>query len=467
VSLSDQDRIQRALEGLLSAEEGEQFKRDVCADPELRADYVRALWLDAQLRADRSRLPSILEQDLPRPLPAARNDKAVQFPERRGLGWGLRWAAAVAAIAGLAFGLGKSQLLDGSVAVLVQADHCKWAGSELPTAVGSRLGPGTLSLVEGIATVRFNNGATLSLEAPTTLRVLDRMHCRLVEGSVTAEVPESAHGFTVETQDMKVIDWGTKFGVSASALGDSQVRVFEGEVEVAGTPHAAGRRLNKGQGFNLSTGTGPGDQEPLRVQTVEESGGWTSIPTSFGRGRDAYVRRGYSAVKSGAAPLLMVKHSELEASKNNERRALITFDLASVDLAPVTEARILLEPKPSGFGFPSLVPDSHFSVYGLMDESRDDWDERGMVWEDLPATSDSGPDMQAWRKVGEFGMARGASGTVTISGQKLAEFLRSKKNGLATFLILRDTGESDPSGLVHAFASREHPGATPPTLQLK
>ena len=38
---------------------------------------------------------------------------------------------------------------------------------------------------------------------------------------------------------------------------------------------------------------------------------------------------------------------------------------------------------------------------------------------------------------------------------------------LVTFLIVRETSETDPSGLVHAFASKEHPTARPPTLRVK
>jgi hypothetical protein len=485
ISREHEAKIQRALEGGLPAAEWESFKKAVCENPDLRAAYVQALWLDAQLRAERSQLPFILGHDSAAEVVPVPREESDGFRENRRLrfwgvrfwglrfcgGGGMRWAAAAACVAvcvlGSALALSKSRVFDGTVAVLQQADHCKWEGSDLATAVGSRLGPGTLSLVEGIATLRFENGAVLSLEAPTTLRVVDRMHCRLLEGSLTAEVPESAHGFTVETPDMKVIDWGTKFGVSASAVGSSQVRVFEGEVEVAGGGNSKSRRLNEGQGFNISTGGEQPGQEPLRNQPVFESGGWTSIPTSHGRGRDTYVRRSNSSGQTGLAPLLMVKHSELEASKNNERRALITFDISGVDFGHVSEARILLEPKPSGFGFPSLVPDSRFSVYGLAEESVEDWNERELVWENLPATSDLGPQPGVWKKVGEFWIPRGASGSITVRGDGLADFLRSKKNGLATFLILRETGERDPSGLVHAFASKEHPGAIPPTLQIK
>ena len=109
------------------------------------------------------------------------------------------------------------------MATIVSAEDCRWAGSELPTVEGARLGTGTLALVEGVATLQFNSGAELTIEAPTTLEVLDEMRCRLIEGSLVADVPPSAHGFTIDTQDMEVIDLGTRFGLTASGLGDTHV----------------------------------------------------------------------------------------------------------------------------------------------------------------------------------------------------------------------------------------------------
>ncbi len=478
VSTEEILKIQRALEGHLSEVERESFRLEVLQNAEFRAAYVRRLWLHSVLRAERDELASLVEGHMGGEDSVDKVDKVdgAEEGEREGrirgelkawAGKGLQWAAGLVCLLGIVQLLKGTPLVDRSVAVLVQADHCKWAGSDLPTAVGSRLQSGTLSLVEGIATLRFLNGATVSMEAPTTLQILDRMHCRLMEGSLTAEVPEPAHGFTVETPDLKVIDWGTKFGVSASGVGNSQVRVLEGEVELAGRKELKNRRLNRGEGYHVSTGASLPDQEPQRAQPVHESGGWTSIPTSFGRGRDAYVRRGNSSGATGGSPLLMVKHSELEAARMNERRALITFDLSGADLSGVSEARILLEPKPSGFGFPSLVPDSRFGVYALLNEELDEWSERELAWENVPAASDAGPQVESYRKVGEFWIPRGRAGTVTFGGEGLVKFLRSKMNGLATFLIVRETGESDPSGLVHAFASKEHPGGNPPTLQVR
>jgi len=353
------------------------------------------------------------------------------------------------------------------VAVLEQADNCRWAASDLPTKAQSALKPGTLALAEGMATLRFHNGARVTMEAPTTLEILDGMHCRLHEGSVVAEVPEPAHGFTIETADIHVVDLGTRFGLTSSRLGDSQVRVFDGEVEVVGLSGGV-RRLREGRGLNVPTGSTAAGQEPARARVLENADGWTSVSTGFGRGKDGSARRGDGLGPQGKGPLLLVKHTELAAGLNNERRAVLTFDLSQTAHGGVAEVELVLETEPSGLGFSALVPDSHFAFYGVEDESLDFWDEAGLLWDTVPGCDDGGPIAGKTRRLGEFEIARGAGrGALTVRGDALAEFVRADGNGLVTFLLVRESGESDPSGLVHAFASKEHPGARPPTLRFK
>lgn len=452
------DRIDRAIEGLLTPEELDQFKADVIRDVELRAAYVDRMWLHSSLRAEREILMSDL-QDAPEP------EKIV----RR---WPMAvWAASAAACITLAASLwtfGKGTIHHRPVATLIQAENCKWAGSELPTAVNSKLSPGTLALVEGIATLKFKNGATVTIEAPTKLQIRDAMHCRLLEGTLTAEVPEPAHGFTIDTADLKVVDLGTRFGVTAGSVGNSQVRVFQGEVEVGGIKEGKMQKLTQGKGMSVSSGYSTAGQEPIHGQQVREADGWTSIPTSFGRGRDGFARRGDNGAPFGMQPVLMVKHTDLELSHKNERRALVTFDVSQIPTARAGEAQIVLDPVPSGFGFSALVPDSRFAIYGITDESLDDWNEKEMRWATLPACADDGPNPNQTQRLAEFWIPRGGSGgAITIRGDALADFIRHDTNGLVSFLIVRETGESDPSGLVHGFASKEHPTARPPTLRIK
>lgn len=459
-SPTNDDRIQRALDGLLLPEEDDALKADVIRDAELRAAYVDQMWLHSSLRAERETLVELLETS-----PVAEEKIVRRWPVAI-------WAAAAAACVTLvasALAFGKGTLFDRPVATLVQADNCKWAGSDLPTAVNAKLGTGRLALVEGIATLKFKSGAVVTMEAPTTLEILTAMHCRLVEGTLTADVPEPAHGFTIDTPDIKVKDLGTKFGVTAGSAGNSQVRVFEGEVEIGGLADGKTKRLTEGKGLHVGSGTTALGQEPTRGQQVQEAGGWTAIPTSFGRGKDGYARRGDTGAPMGTHPLIIVKHTELTPGLKNERRAVITFDVSQVATAAVQEVQLVLDPEPSGFGFAALVPDeSRFAVYGLTDESLDAWDEKQARWATLPGHNDAGPDANTARKLTEFWIPRGGSGNpLTIRGDALADFIHADTNGLVSFLIVRETGESDSNGLAHGFASKEHPSARPPMLRLK
>jgi hypothetical protein len=453
------ERIHRAIEGLLSPEEQEAFESDVVADGDLRSAYVERVWLHATLRERGWDLERIFAGH---PVVDVADHAARWKPVLAG-------AVAASLLLGAIFvGCGGLSLLTPKVARLIKADNCKWAGSALPTLVNSRMTAGTLILVEGIATLEFKCGAKVCMEAPATLQILDSMHCRLVEGSVTADVPDHAHGFTVDTPEIKVIDWGTKFGVSTGFGGRSHVCVFEGEVEVEGATVQASKRLTKGQTLLVDSGYSSAEQEPVLGRQVLDAEGWTSVSTSFGRGKDGYVRRGNDGGSMGMSPLLMVKHTELPASKGNERRIVLTFDVSQIDVRNVTEAQLVLDPKPTGFGFPSLVPDSKFAVYGINEDALNLWEENTLMWESLPGCTDSGVAPESTARLAEFFIARGAGGgTLTVRGEALSEFLRRRKDGFASFIIVRETGESDPSGLVHGFASKEYPGGTPPTLRVR
>lgn len=460
----DAQRIDRALEGLLPPEELSALQADIVRDPQLRAAYVERLWLHNALRADREALPQLL----------ATTDSAGEAPAAAWThrSFWLRAAAWSGVAAGLAaafvFGTRSASETPSTVATIVQAQNSRWAGSTLPTAEQSRVGPGTLSLVEGMVTLKFASGASVTLEAPTKLEILSAMRCRLIEGSVTADVPESAHGFTIDTPDLKVIDLGTRFGVTAGAAGDSHVYVFEGEVELEGARGVEPRRLTGGKSFHARSGAGSGSLEPRRFAPIEVVDGWTSIPTSFGRGKDTYVRRGHAAA-FGAQPLLMVKHSDLPESHRNERRIFLTFDLGEPgNSRALTDAELLLDPQPSGLGFSAMVPDSRFAVYVVLDDARDDWNEHAVAWDNPPVVDVGASPDASLVKVGEFTIPRGgAAGPLTIRSPELATLLRSDTNGLVTLAIVRETGESHSSGLVHAFASKEHPSARPPTLRLR
>lgn len=458
----NQERIHRALEGLLSPQEWHALQEEIIREPSLRASYVEALWLHQSLRARRFELEHTEME---------RGGGPVFEMRVPGRGYSLYAAILLAACAVFALGvyfLPRRLERAPTVATLVRAENCKWAGSDLPTLENSRLVAGTLALVEGMATIAFESGAVVTLEAPTKFQIRDAMHCRLIEGAVTAEVPEPAHGFTIEAPDLKVVDLGTRFGLTASAVGNSQVRVFQGEVEVEGLPNGKMKRLKEGTGLHVNSGSTPAGQEPIQGQQVQEADGWVAIPTSFGAGKDGYARRGDEGKMFGLQPLLIVKHTDLPDGRRNERRAVVSFDVSQISPSEVQEAEFVLDPVQSGFGFSALVPDSRFAVYGITDEALDSWAERDLLWDKTPACNDAGPLGAQTRRLAEFWIPRGGAGpSVTVRSGAFCEFIREDTNGIVSFLIVRETGETDPSGLAHGFASKEHPTARPPSLRLR
>lgn len=469
----DTDRIERALEGLLAPAELEALHAEIVRNPALRARYVERAWLHGALWAGRDRLPEAFAEV------AA---FAPQTETRRARPWlwiasAMLATAACVTLALTAYGPWRVQPAP-MVATITHSQNTRWAGSTLPTAEQSRLGPGTLSLVQGMATLTFESGAVVTLEAPTKLEIVSAMRARLLEGSVTADVPEAAHGFTIDTPDLKVVDLGTRFGVTTGAAGDSHVFVFEGEVRLDQPVGADGkeaataepsRHLLGGESFHVRSGAATGNLEPRRFAPVDLVDGWTSIPTSYGRGKDAYVRRGYTD-GNGSQPLLMVKHSSLETSHRNERRAFLAFDLGELASTgtTITEAELILDSQPSGLGFSAMVEDAVFAVYGVTDEALDGWEEDAVMWVNSPGVDEQGPLAGQTVRLGEFEIPRGGiGGPMRIRGTALAEFLRQDTNGLVTFVVVRETGETHSSGLVHAFASKEHPAARPPTLRIR
>ena len=98
---------------------------------------------------------------------------------------------------------------------------------------GETVEPGILSLSRGLLRLDFSNGARVTVQGPAELEVFDQGRVLLHKGLVTATIPESAVGFVVDTVAAHVVDLGTSFGVSVSENGQTEVCVFDGEVEVS------------------------------------------------------------------------------------------------------------------------------------------------------------------------------------------------------------------------------------------
>ena len=70
--------------------------------------------------------------------------------------------------------------------------------------------------------------------------------------------------------------------------------------------------------------------------------------------------------------------------------------------------------------------------------------------------------------LGHFEIAQGINhGTRSLRSGELRDFLNTDTNGIATFILCRATDETQRTGLVHAFATKESNSRTPPLLRVK
>jgi len=463
---------ERARDHALTSEEEASLNETLIHNPEVRTLLAQAALLEAELRVNP---PGEADQGL-----ATVSDLA-------GRNRGSKLASVLLPIAAAIVSAGAVWLLarePAPVATLTKAGACKWGNSALPTLEGSSLQPGMLELLDGIATLTFASGAEVALEAPVTLEVISAMECRVKKGTVVAEVPERAKGFTIHTSETKVVDYGTRFGVSAGEDGKCLVHVIEGLVEVERVGQTGRKELRAGQrvdygGFIQSAADPDADNnneqpEPGRwlPGPINDLGdGWQILTTGFGRGKDSWIQSNLKQNVTGRESYLRIKHTTHD--NNLDRKAYVAFDLARFAGKRIAEAEFSLHVEPSDLGFASLVPDAVFTVYGLTDETQDAWSEKELHWSHAPAHT-LAPEhrictvVEQARKLGQFTVPQGTTrGAFTLKGQAVADFLRTDTNGLATFIIIRETDETARNGLAHAFASKENTRNTPPMLKVR
>jgi len=99
-------------------------------------------------------------------------------------------------------------------------------GHDLPETL-----PGMLRLESGEVAIRLDTGVELTLIGPSSVAVESGIRVALDQGSLLANVPHWATGFTVRTRALEIRDLGTVFGVRACEDA-SDVFVFKGSVQV-------------------------------------------------------------------------------------------------------------------------------------------------------------------------------------------------------------------------------------------
>ena len=113
---------------------------------------------------------------------------------------------------------------------LVSPD-CEWAAEKWKLDAGSHLKPGQqVRITRGQVELAFDKGAEVVLVGPAAFIVSSANSAHLILGGLTAQVPDTASGFQVDTPHGKVVDLGTEFGLIVDDFGSTEVGVFKGKV---------------------------------------------------------------------------------------------------------------------------------------------------------------------------------------------------------------------------------------------
>jgi hypothetical protein len=131
------------------------------------------------------------------------------------------------------------------VALITRLVDVSWSDDQSPLEVGDALSPGRFEIASGYAQLEFFCGATVILEGPAELDLQSPLLARVRRGTLRAQVPPAARGFSLEVDEMTVVDLGTEFGLSVTDKG-ANVQVFDGEVELQ-QPETAKRLLTAGK----------------------------------------------------------------------------------------------------------------------------------------------------------------------------------------------------------------------------
>lgn len=210
---TDVDLMARYFAGMANSEEVRRLELRMKADAPLRREFLSHANVDSALPAS---IRPLAQEAPPAKIPATRWRSPVV------------WLAAAAAVLIAAWGALFRFQTRG-----VEAQVLAVAGAKSPAwPVGSTQRMTELSLADGTMQLGLANGVVLDLVGPVRMRFADAMHAEVLAGSVTADVGPTGSGFTLDTPSARVVDLGTRFGVSVLGDGDTDVAVFNGMVEV-------------------------------------------------------------------------------------------------------------------------------------------------------------------------------------------------------------------------------------------
>ena len=162
----------------------------------------------------------------------------------------LTLAASAAAVLCVALFVQFAPVPGQEIATLQDVIGAKFIDTPSALEIGSRLSTneGKWFLQKGTAKILYDNGVQVVLEGPAEFELTSLMDMGLTYGRAYTRVPKTGTGFTIVTDNSRIIDLGTEFGVYASQ-GNTEVHVLEGR-----TTLVAGLRGRARQVVDISEG---------------------------------------------------------------------------------------------------------------------------------------------------------------------------------------------------------------------
>ncbi len=233
------DFIDRVLEGQASDEEAAEFQTWL-QDPanlerfafraELHSDLHRSL---QRRRIQKSAIEASPDAAVAESVSLPENTPVAALHSRRMLGLSVAGITVAACIL-IAFmwpaGSTDPGSADAHAAIVVTNVNGLLSKSEQQWN-DARLPVGEYELRKGLLHLQFCGGVMVYLEAPARFDAVSDSRVVLHSGRLSATVPPEGIGFTVETPEAEVVDFGTEFSVDVES-GASEVHVFDGLVRV-------------------------------------------------------------------------------------------------------------------------------------------------------------------------------------------------------------------------------------------
>jgi hypothetical protein len=120
--------------------------------------------------------------------------------------------------------------MHGEVATLIDMIGAEW-GNGINFEKESRfpLNGGPILLSKGIVKINYDEDVQVTIEGPAEFELNSPTSMKLDSGRLYARVFKYGRGFTVDTNNSRIIDLGTEFGVQTGHIGSTELYVYKGK----------------------------------------------------------------------------------------------------------------------------------------------------------------------------------------------------------------------------------------------